>query len=219
MALGSNTQGTEQGVKEAALVSVTGKGEEMRSVMAICRSGLKDVCEGLSGKPKALAALKHIMVQHDWLEKRQSNEENIDRDKVKTALKTGHFKKVRLEAKKTKIQSQKKHKKKNTAQKKNGVDSTLQVKGLVKYSMARQNKMVALVDAELDHRKISRLIVRKNGEGLEEEQEVNISTKAARLKVHELARCKDSPNGQKDSKDAFRPLSCSAVAYYDMQAA
>ena len=72
--------------------------------------------------------------------------------------------------------------------------------------------MVALLDHELDHRGITKT-VRKTTDGPEEP--VNVTTKAARLKVHELSRCKGTP-GELDSKDAFQPLSCSAMVFFDM---
>ena len=72
--------------------------------------------------------------------------------------------------------------------------------------------MVALLDHELDHRGISKT-ARKTTDGPEEP--VNVTTKAARLKVRELSRCKGT-HGEVDSKDAFQPLSCSAMVFFYM---
>jgi len=212
MALASNTQGTEQGVKEAALVSVTGKGEEMRSVLAIIRSGLQPACEGLTGREKAFAALKHIMAQHEWLEEQEPQQLKDDRDKIKKLLKVDHFKNKRLGEKKGEIMSRNaKHKKKNKAQQKKGIDTTTQIAGLVKYSMARKLKMNDLVNGELQHRGIS-LLDKKDGA----EVEANITTKVARLSVNEKERCKGHKGSENNAKDAFQPLSCAVGMFYDL---
>jgi hypothetical protein len=213
MALASNTQGTEQGVKEAALVSVTGKGEEMRSVLAIIRSGLQPACEGLAGKKKALAALKHIVEQHKWLETKEPVQLQVDRDTISKLLKGDHFKNKRLGEKKGKIMSQNpKHKKKNKAQQNKGINTTTQIAGLVKYSMARKLKMNNLVIAELHHRGLSHLDTTKDGG----EVEANITTKVARLAEHEKERCKGQKGSDNKAKDAFHPLSCSVGMFYDL---
>ena len=104
-----------------------------------------------------------------------------------------------------------KHKKKNMAQKKKGIDTTTQIAGLVKYSMARKLKMNNLVIGELHHRGLSHLDTKDGAE-----VEANITTKVARLAVHEKERCKGHKASENKAKDAFQPLSCAVGMFYDL---
>jgi hypothetical protein len=106
LAQASNTHPAERAVKEAKLVSQTGKREEMRSVVAICRSYLLPECDKLKGKEKAQRTLELVCAQHSRLTDHDGTNKAANtsprRAHVLVALKGGgHFRKTRMKKKKT----------------------------------------------------------------------------------------------------------------------
>ena len=106
LGLASNTQGTERGVKEAKLVSATGKREEMRSILVIIRSALQSVTDGTEGKQKAKKVIQYVLLQHQRQVDKQSEADLQSRSHVHLALQSDHFKNVRMAAKRQTIASQ-----------------------------------------------------------------------------------------------------------------
>jgi hypothetical protein len=186
MALGSNTHISERAVKEAKLVSATGKGEEMRSIMAICRSVVVPFCEGATGKAKATKILELVLAQHKRLSNTVIPDYKEQRMKIAGYLKGGHFKKRRLENKDAKICGQKKNKKLNVNQNKVGVDTADRVAGTTPFGAIRENKFVAPINLELDFRMILR--TQPNPKKPAELVELGVMKKVTRLKEHEAIR-------------------------------
>jgi len=148
--LGSNTHISECAVKEVKLVSATGKGEEMRSVMAICRSVVLPFCEGASGKLKASKILELVLEQHQRLSKITTPAYLEQGAKITRFLKEGHFKTLRLQKKDAKIGGQKKNKKLNVNQTKAGVDRADRVAGTIYFGSIRNNEFVEQINLELE---------------------------------------------------------------------
>jgi hypothetical protein len=198
--LASNTHMAERAVKECKIVSATGKKEELRSVMSICRSALLSELTGLDGKEKAKKALHVVCEHHKRMSARPKTNDNVRRkEDIKFLLKEDHFKKKRIEKKQAKMLQQTRNKKKNVAQKKTGVDQTDAILGLVRFGKIRMNIYVASIDQELDFREISRMVA--DGSGVLKEG--NVTQKLALLRAHEATRTKR----QLKDVDSFEPLS------------
>jgi hypothetical protein len=99
--LASNSQFVEAGVKEARIVSTTGRNEELRSVYAICWSCLFGKLKPSTNTPAKVHQVLTVII-HQNLE--HQNEvaklERIERRKgVTSALLENHFRKDRMETK------------------------------------------------------------------------------------------------------------------------
>jgi hypothetical protein len=199
LALPSNGHMAERGVKEAKIVAATGRQEEMRSAMAICRSVLNPACKGEEGKTKAKKVLELIVQQHRRLSEKNTPANQKIRNTVGAALKSEHFKKERLGNKEKAMDNNKKNKKKNVAQKKTGVDVADRVAGKVAFGAIAKNKFIMAVDEEMEHRGLSRLMEDPKNPG--KTKEAGIKEKVKRLREHESKRL-----GATDIS-SFEPLS------------
>jgi hypothetical protein len=214
MALGSNTHISERAVKEAKLVSATGKGEEMRSIMAICRSVVLPFCEGASGKAKATKILELALAQHQRLTKLTSPEYLEQRKKITGFLKGGHFKKLRLGKKDAKIGGQTKNKKLNVNQNKAGVDRADRVAGTIPFSSIRKKEYLAAINLELDFRQILR--TKPNPKKPAEFVEAGVTEKVARLKEHEAIRLGIDKTKQPKEFEALKAFTLFSSAIFEI---
>jgi hypothetical protein len=207
LAIPSNTHLAERAVKEAKLVSSTGRHEENRSNMAICRSVLLDACDKLQGKEKAKKAIGIIVSQHVRLSQRDDEIETARRHQVLHELTGNHFKKERLRKTEEKIDAQSKNKKKNVDQKKNGVDVADRIAGRVRFGAITKNIYAHAVDAELTQRGISKFLVQDPTKPNQLPREAGIKEKVKRLRINEAARLRK----QMKEISSFEPLSGQAT--------
>ena len=214
MPLGSNTHISERTVKEAKLVSATGKGEEMRSIMAICRSVVVPFCEGAGGKAKATKILQLVLAQHKRLTNKTSPEYMDQRKKIAGFLKGGHFKKIRLEKKDAKIGDQRKNKKLNVNQNKVGVDRADRVAGTIAFGAIRKKEYLAAINLELDFREIVR--TKPNPKKPAELVEAGVTEKVARLKEHDASRLGIDKAKQPKDFDALKAFAILSSAIFEI---
>jgi hypothetical protein len=174
--------------------------------MVICRSSIQSACEGLTGKEKARQAIHFVLQQHQRLEQKKTTQDLEHREKVLLVLKVDHFKNKRLDSREQRIDGQTKNKRKNAAQRKNGIDRTDQIAGRVKFSLAARKAKLLLVDQELDFREIDRTATNKKGLLVE----ATITEKVKRLRIHEAAITKTKMS----ELTTFVPLSTSVEDFY-----
>jgi len=162
--LASQTQFVERGVKEAKYVSATDRSEEHRSSIAIVRShtplGKSKQDEDtsiVSSKVQALIeSARSRASQHTlW----QVNQEDMEHDQrinqIQHSLKQGHFKKERVDAKKSKVEEIGfKCKPLNAAQQAKPQTKTPEVSGLIPYGKLVQARNFDDLKRELEFRGI-----------------------------------------------------------------
>ena len=207
--LACHTQGVESAVKEAKLVSPTGRHEPLRSAYAIVRSHLVLSTDGglssIASSERAALLLECAQKQqriHERLEKGLGSTEYIDLYKnIRTNIHADHFKGVRVGRLKAKVHTKGNiNKKENALQKSQGVNRTAATLGLIPYSSVAKNRgHQAALEEELLFRKIK---FDSGGSTL--------FNKLKKLLLdHELARVSTTGNEQDISaaKKSFRKLS------------
>jgi hypothetical protein len=101
--LALNSQFIEPGVKEARIVSTTGRKEELGSVYAICRPCLFGKLKPLTNTPARVHQILPVII-HQSLEHEVTNLERMEQwEEVTRALLENHFRKDRLEKKQKNI--------------------------------------------------------------------------------------------------------------------
>jgi hypothetical protein len=102
--LASNSQFVEAGVKEAKIVSTTGRNEELCSVYVICRSFLFGKLEPTKNTPPRIHQILTVVISQNSIHENEiTKPERRDRRKVVTsALLENHFQKERFERNKRK---------------------------------------------------------------------------------------------------------------------
>ena len=150
--LASNSQFVEAGVKEARIVSTTGRNEELRSVYAICRSCLFGKLKPSMNTParvhQILTAIIHQNLNH---QNEVAKLERTARRKVVTsALLENHFRKERLEKKHKNISKKgSEDKKDNVTQRLEGVEDTAFINGMTQYGKLRMKEHMDDLNDEL----------------------------------------------------------------------
>ena len=163
--LACHTQGVESAVKEAKLVSPTGRHEALRSAYAIVRSHMILSSTGTLSTTKASqraslmleAAAKFESNQMDLEQSMGDDEEyNVALKSIRESVHESHYKLERIGKLKENVHHhQEANKKMNAIQKVSGVDRTVATLGLLAYSSINKNKgHEAPLREELLHRKV-----------------------------------------------------------------
>jgi hypothetical protein len=134
--LASNSQFVEAGVKEAKIVSTTGRNEELRSVYAICRSFLFGKLKQSTNNPARVNQILTVVIEQNSIHQNEINKlAREERRKVLTsALMENHFRKGRLEKKQKNISKKgSADKADNVTQRLEGVHDTAFIDGKIQY--------------------------------------------------------------------------------------
>jgi hypothetical protein len=134
--LASNSHFVEAGVKEARIVSTTGRNEELRSVYAICRSCLFGKLKPSTNTPPRVHQILTVIIhQNSEHQNEVTKLERIERRKqVTSALLENHFRKDRLEKKQKNISKKgSEDKADNVTQRLEGVEDTAFIDGKTQY--------------------------------------------------------------------------------------
>jgi hypothetical protein len=177
--LASNSQFVEAGVKEAKIVSTTGRNEELRSVYAICRSFLFGKLIQTKNTPARVFQILTVVIDQNAIHENESTKpERTERRKIVTsALLENHFKKERLDKKQKKISNKGcEDKADNVTQKIEGVEDTAFIDGKTQFGKIRMNEHTNDLNAELSFR------------GLQDVLLVRWKDKIRALKNHEQQR-------------------------------
>ena len=205
LALACHTQGVESAVKEAKLVSPTGRHEALRSAYAIVRSHMVLSGGNLSATAapeRAALILKAGTQAEDDQARQQSSMGHYNyRDtlqSIRRNMNQDHFKLERIGKLKERVQARKEiNKKMNAIQKTaGGVDRTVATLGLIAYSSINKNKGhdIALKE-ELMFRSVSF------------EQDAGFMELKKKLMEHEVERVKATTESIDTARKAFRRLS------------
>lgn len=211
--LPSHTQFVEAGVKEAKVVSTTGRSEEIQSCYAILRAALirsEEVSlNDLSAPAKAemfwRATMDHREHQDSLIEEYDSRDDYDGAiTEIVKSLKTHHYKQVRENDLIERLNNVgNKTRKENVRQKTKGVSKTATMMGLIPYSQVTL-KNNGLSDLKLE------LIER----GLDEAATLNKITELKEaLKTHELQRVKEAEyEGDTDEEIAEKRATAEKLA-------
>ena len=160
--LASNSQFVEAGVKEAKIVSTTGRNEELRSVYAICRSFLFDKLEPTTNTPDRVVQILSVVIDQNEVHEKEITEPiRIEsREQVKAALNEDHFRKERLEKKQKKISTKgSDDKADNVTQKLDGMEDTPFIDGKTQYGKLKKVEHMADLVAELTFRECAESVL------------------------------------------------------------
>ena len=146
--LACHTHGVEAAVKEAKLVSPTGRHEPLRSAYAITRSHMILSAGNLSGTnaPDRSASILNAAIAQERQHSEYSRTMGEDKYKdtlsfIRKNIHQDHFKGERIGKLKASVhRSKESNKKLNAIQKQTGVDHTATVMGLIPYSSVNKNK-------------------------------------------------------------------------------
>ena len=161
LALASQTQFVERGVKEAKIVSSTNREEEQRSAYAIIRS-CNVHCDEIHDKTSTPDRIKHLIANVETAVARKDaliarigeDDYNAAFEQAKKHLSfKGHFKKQRIGGVIDGITATaEQNKASNVRQKTSGVQDTLETKGLIAYSKVTKTLYWEDLKVELTHR-------------------------------------------------------------------
>jgi hypothetical protein len=166
-------------VKEARIVSTTGRNEELRSVYAICRSCLFGKLKPSMNTPAKVHQILTVIIHQNLNHQNEvTKPERIQRRKVVTsALLENHFRKERLEKKHKNISKKgSEDKKDNVTQRLQGVEDTAFINGMTQYGKLTTKKHTDDLKKELIFR------------GLEEFLLLGWKVKIKALREHEKKR-------------------------------
>jgi len=194
LALACHTHFVERFVKEAKYVSATDRSEEHRSAIAVIRAstplGKSTKEEDLSYNASKIRALigsaTARSTEHTLWQTNQEEDHEYDARfaQVSHALKRGHFKQERIDAKLNKVEAKgSTFKAQNKAQQKKEQDKTAAVTGLIPYGKLVIKRNMDDLKVELEHR------------GVEpEDAPSKISKRIEALKELETQRLMDAEN-------------------------
>jgi hypothetical protein len=160
--LASNSQFVEAGVKEAKIVSTTGRNEELRSVCAISRSFLFEKLKPAKNAPDRVVQILGVVIhQNETHEKEITQPARTERRKeVTCALAEDHLRKERLEKKQNKISTKgsddKAH---NVTQKLDGMEDTPFIDGKTQHGKLKMGEHMADLVAELEFRECAESVL------------------------------------------------------------
>ena len=205
--LASQTQFVEAGVKEAKLVSPTGRHEPLLSAYAIIRSHLILSGSAVSNLTAPKRVVQLLTSAEDHIAKQNRTRATLGMEKydtsfaeVRSSLNQNHFKGKRLNALNDRVQEKaNNNRKENQLQKSHGVDTTAKAMNMMYYSaVTKIGGFEDALKAELKYR------------GIEYEIEATFKSKKDLLAKHEASRVINDKGSQQDintSKKAFKPLS------------
>ena len=160
-ALPSNTQFVERGVKEAMLVSSTGRGEIQRTALTIIR-GCIVLCDEINDDTKLPDRISHLLANgEEFIDKTLALQEKVGIEVYNAAHARakqhlshgGHYKHTREERVVDTIKgSAEANKPDNARQKTTGVESTADARGMKKYSKVTKSSHEIDLKIELEHR-------------------------------------------------------------------
>jgi hypothetical protein len=183
--LASNSQFVEAGVKEAKIVSTTGRNEELRSVYAICRSFLLGKLKQSTNNPAKVYRILTVVIEQNSIHQNEINKlATEERRRVLTsALLENHFRKESSEKKQKNISKKgSKDKAENVTQRLEGVEDTAFINGKTQYGKLRIADHTGALAIELTFRGLAEFIL------------LGFRKKVEALQKHELER---EPEGDK----------------------
>jgi hypothetical protein len=154
--LASNSQFVEAGVKEAKIVSATGRNEELRSVRAISRSFLFKRLKPTKNAPDRVVQILGVVIHQNEMREKEIAEpaRTEERKEVTCALAEDHFRKERSAKKQNKISTKgSDDKADNVTQKLDGVD------GKTKCGKLKMGEHMADLVAELEFRECAESVL------------------------------------------------------------
>ena len=173
------SQFVEAGVKEARIVSTTGRSKELRSVYAICQSCLFGKLKPSTNTPARVHQILTVIIhQNSEHQNEVTKLERIERRKqVTSALLENHFRKDRLQKKQKNISKKgSEDKAGNVTQRLEGVEDTAFIDGKTQYGKLRMKEHTDDLNDKLTFR------------GLEEFLLLGWKEKIKALKNHENER-------------------------------
>jgi hypothetical protein len=153
--LASNSQFVEAGVKEAKIVSTTGRNEELRSVYAICRSFLFEKLKPTKNTPDRVVQILGVAIEQNAIHEEETTKaaRKERRKEVTSALREDHFRNDRLEKKQAKISTKgREDKADNVTQKLDGIEDTPFIDGKTQYGKLRMDDHTEDLVVELTFR-------------------------------------------------------------------